>query len=96
VLNQDFRADDFEIIVVNDSGKLRMRLGINKRPLVYLPSDSKVVVDLSTAKGELSVEWFNLTNGEKTRGEAVAGRSAITFTAPFPGDAVLYIYGNTP
>jgi hypothetical protein len=59
-------------------------------------SDGKAVVDLSGAVGELSVEWFDPANGEKIQGETVAGGSSETFTTPFSGDAVLYIYDNAP
>lgn len=64
------------------------QLGIN--------SNGKLMVDLSVAIGELSVEWFNPASGETTQGEAVVGGSSETFTVPFSGDVVLYIYDNTP
>jgi hypothetical protein len=76
--------------------------------LIFLPSDADILsqlgigpagkarVDLSGATGGLSVEWFNPANGEKLLGQMVDGGSSETFTAPFGGDAVLFIYDNTP
>lgn len=62
--------------------------------LVYMPEGGEVNVDLSAGKGILDVEWFNPDTGEITKGRSVKGGNPILFTAPFPGDAVLYIYGN--
>ncbi len=59
--------------------------------LVYLPDGGKVTVDLSAASGALTVEWFNPSTDETTSAEAVAGGVKQDFTAPFSGDAVLYI-----
>lgn len=59
--------------------------------LVYLPRSGQVTVDLSTATGPLTVEWFNPTTGKTTSAEAVRGGRRQSFTAPFSGDAVLYI-----
>jgi hypothetical protein len=76
--------------------------------LVFLPSgtdilnqlglgaEGKANVDLSGATGELTVEWFNPTTGETTQGERVIGGTVEAFTAPFKGDAVLYIHDTTP
>ncbi|MEZ4714200.1 MAG: DUF6298 domain-containing protein [Caldilineaceae bacterium] len=60
--------------------------------LVYLPNGGEVSVDLSAAVGAFSVEWFNPENGATTVGSAVNGGKRQSFTAPFEGDAVLYIY----
>jgi hypothetical protein len=59
--------------------------------LVYLPDGGKVTVDLSAASGTLAVEWFNPSTGEATSGETAAGGESREFTAPFSGDAVLYM-----
>jgi hypothetical protein len=49
-----------------------------------------VKVDLSAASGALSVEWFNPATGEIIAVETTGG-SIQEFTAPFSGDAILYI-----
>ncbi|MDP2895555.1 MAG: DUF6298 domain-containing protein [bacterium] len=59
--------------------------------LVYLPSGGTVTVDLSAAKGALSVEWFDPSNDVTTTGEKVAGGGKREFISPFKGDAVLYL-----
>jgi hypothetical protein len=48
-------------------------------------------VDLSAASGTFSVEWFNPSTRETTVAGTVTGGANQDFTAPFPGDAVLYI-----
>jgi hypothetical protein len=50
-----------------------------------------VRVDLSAASGALSVEWFNPSTGEITAAGTITGGANQDFTAPFRGDAVLYI-----
>ena len=69
--------------------------------LVYLPSGGAVNVNLAATSGNLSVEWFNPSNGATTSGGTVAGGANRSFTPPFSGDAVLYLSGisagtNTP
>jgi hypothetical protein len=64
--------------------------------LVYLPSGGSVTVNLSATPGQLSVEWFNPSNGMTTTGGATAGGANRSLTAPFSGDAVLYIYQSDP
>ena len=59
--------------------------------LVYLPQGPWVTVDLSAVSGNFSVEWFNPSTGAVIRGATVAGRVRHSLTAPFNGDAVLYI-----
>ncbi len=39
------------------------------------------------------MEWFNPDTGETVSAEKIAGGSKQEFTAPFDGDAVLYITG---
>jgi hypothetical protein len=51
-----------------------------------------VSVDLSQASGELHVEWFNPATGETIAAPKTSGRTRQQLTAPFPGDAVLYIH----
>ena len=60
--------------------------------LIYLPSGGSTSVDLSDVSGALSVEWFNPSNGTTSEGGTTLGGSSRSFTPPFRGDAVLYIY----
>lgn len=50
-----------------------------------------VTVDLSAATSVLSVEWFNPITGETIVAGTTTGGSSQDFTAPFPGDAVIYL-----
>ena len=59
--------------------------------LVYSAEDGRFTVDLSSARGILSVEWMNPASGVKTKGADVAGGATRTFDPPFEGDAVLYL-----
>lgn len=59
--------------------------------LVYLPAGGNATVDLWRARGTMSVEWFNPADGKATTAKATRGGRPRTFTAPFPGDAVLYL-----
>ncbi len=49
-------------------------------------------MNLSAASGPLHVEWFNPSSGASSTTGVVSGGSTRTFTSPFNGDAVLYIY----
>jgi hypothetical protein len=51
-----------------------------------------VTVDLSHASGEFNVEWYNPITGETIMAPKSSGGARQKFTAPFPGDAVLYIH----
>lgn len=62
--------------------------------LVYLPSGGKVTVDLSTAEGRLAVEWFDPSTGRVTTAAAIRGAERRELTAPFDGDAVVYLQGD--
>lgn len=59
--------------------------------LVYLPAGGKVTVDLSEAKGALAVEWLNPRTGKTQEAAAIQGAAHRELSAPFQGDAVLYI-----
>ena len=65
--------------------------------LVYVPADEDgsvektVSVDLSAASAALAVEWFNPRTAETILAGTIRGDTIKEFTAPFPGDAVLYI-----
>ncbi len=66
--------------------------------LVYMPTGGGLTVNLSSAAGQLlTYEWFNPSTGVTSTGFTVqGGNSAQSFSAPFSGDAVLYIYDSTP
>jgi len=59
--------------------------------LIYLPDGENVNVDLSDASGRLAVEWLNPNTGERMSGGTTTGGGSREFTAPFSGDAVLYL-----
>ena len=59
--------------------------------LIYAPEGGEFTVDLNGAPGSFSTEWMNPESGEKTSGAAVKGNGIREFTAPFTGDAVLYL-----
>jgi hypothetical protein len=59
--------------------------------LVYLPDGGDATVDLSAAKGRLSVEWTHPITGKTIRGDAIEGGGKRSVKAPFAGDAVLYV-----
>jgi hypothetical protein len=59
--------------------------------LIYLPDGGKVTVDLSSASGNMAAEWFNPHSGEAIPSGSITGGKKLDFTAPFDGDAVLYI-----
>ena len=62
-----------------------------KEYLIYLPDGNKVTVDLSGEPGPFVVEWFNTRTGTAIDGGISAGNDKLEFTAPFDGDAVLYL-----
>jgi hypothetical protein len=62
-----------------------------KEYLLYLPKGGKATVDLSAAKGELAMEWFDTANDKTVPAESVTGGGKREFTAPFAGAAVLYL-----
>ncbi len=62
-----------------------------KEYLVFLPDGGEVTVDLSSATGELAVEWLRPVDGIVTQGGAVAGGAKRMLKSPFSGDAVLFL-----
>lgn len=66
--------------------------GTKSQYLIYLPSGGSVNVDLSGASGSLKIEWLNPSNGNYFDSGGTTGGGNRTFTAPFSGDAVLYLY----
>jgi len=71
---------------------LLQSVGLHKHPSLYLLPDSTVTVDLSDAQGNLNVEWLNPETGATIADNPTTGGAQRSFTAPFSGDAVLYIY----
>ncbi len=62
--------------------------------LTYAPSGGQFTMDLSAMpdSGKLTVEWFNPATGKTiSQSPVAAGSSSMSFTAPFSGDAVLYL-----
>ncbi|HSB85640.1 MAG TPA: putative collagen-binding domain-containing protein, partial [Ilumatobacteraceae bacterium] len=60
--------------------------------LVYAPTGGTFTVNLSATRATLRVEWLNPATGQRIVGAPVVGGSGgQTFTAPFGGDAVLYL-----
>jgi IPT/TIG domain/Family of unknown function (DUF6298)/Putative collagen-binding domain of a collagenase len=59
--------------------------------LVYAPNGGTVTVNLTATSRVLNVKWLNPATGVITAGAAVSGGSTQSFTAPFGGDAVLYL-----
>lgn len=52
---------------------------------------SEIILDLLPDTTKFRVEWFNPCSGEITTGRPVNGGTKLSFTAPFRGDAVLYL-----
>ena len=51
----------------------------------------RVDVDLSAAHGALAIEWLNPRTGEILHTGSVQGGGRARFSAPFGGDAILYL-----
>lgn len=60
--------------------------------LVYLPAGGKATVDLSATAGPLLLEWFDPNTGKAADDGTTRGGARRTFSAPFNGDSVLYLY----
>jgi len=60
--------------------------------LVYAPTGGTFTVDLRGTPGVVRVEWFDPSTGVATPAAGVTGGGTVTFTPPFSGDAVLYLY----
>jgi hypothetical protein len=59
--------------------------------LVYAPEGGRFTVNLGGTLGPFTVEWMNAAKGERIAAEPVSGGESAAFTAPFEGDAVLYL-----
>ncbi|GEM_PF-2068104 len=65
--------------------------------LVYRPTDAgDITVNLSAVSSSksLNVEWLRPQTGTIYSGEVINGGGTRSFTSPFSGDAVLYIYDS--
>jgi hypothetical protein len=60
--------------------------------VVYAPTGGAVSVDLSATTGTMFYEWFDPATGKSEPFGSVDAGGVQTLTAPFAGDAVLYIY----
>jgi hypothetical protein len=54
-----------------------------------------VIVDLTPVPGVVTVEWFNPRTGETVTSDPMSGGGHRKFTAPFTGDAVLYLAASS-
>ena len=59
--------------------------------VVYIPSGGKVKVSLGGVANRFAVEWIHPSTGKAVAADAVTGGADRQFTAPFDGDAVLYL-----
>jgi PKD repeat protein len=62
--------------------------------LVYLPSGGSVTINLAALGGSLPVKWYDPKTGIYSGHSTTTGGGNKSFTAPFNGDAVLYIGGG--
>lgn len=62
-----------------------------KEYLVYLPDARAITVNLSAARGEVAVEWFDPATNRASAGASVSGGAPHEFKPPFDGPAVLYL-----
>jgi len=60
--------------------------------LAFFPSGGSVTIDLSAIRGDMSAEWLNPENGRVIDISSMAAGKVQSLTAPFKGDAVLYIH----
>lgn len=59
--------------------------------VVYIPSGGKVRVSLGGVSNRFAVEWIHPSTGKAIAADAVTGGADREFTAPFDGNAVLYL-----
>jgi len=71
---------------------LAQNVAVGGEYVVYAPNGGSFTVNLSVTTRTLNVEWLNPTTGAFTSaGMVTGGSSSHSFTAPFSGDAVLYL-----
>lgn len=73
-----------------ESKRFIRRLTVPARNLRRL-FKTTVSLNLSSHPVDFRVEWLNPCNGEVKMGGSVKGGTEVKFTAPFKGDAVLYL-----
>jgi len=59
--------------------------------VAYLPDGGSATLDLSAAKGALTVKWLRPATGEWTEAGEAPGGGEVELEAPFEGDAVLLV-----
>ena len=65
--------------------------------LVFQPGGrGEFSVDLKSASGAFSVEWFNINADTTVPGKPVEGGAVRVFSTPFPGPAALYRHHQRP
>ncbi|MGD8237856.1 MAG: DUF6298 domain-containing protein [Armatimonadota bacterium] len=88
-------ADRMDLTAMAPHGRLASSAYCLANPgseyVVYLPDGGSVTVDLSAGTGRLAVEWIDPGMGSVHPGDPVTGGAPRELTAPFEGDAVLYI-----
>ena len=62
--------------------------------LIYLPEGGSTLVDLTSVKGNLQVEWLDPESGLVHKGATIEGGDTRKFQAPFEGHAVLFLYSR--
>lgn len=62
--------------------------------LTYLPDGGSATLDLRRVRGTLDALWFNPGAGSTLSAAPIDGGRPVTLTAPFEGDAVLYLRGK--
>lgn len=63
-----------------------------KEYLIFYPAGGSEGIDLLEAPGMYNVEWFNPLKGMTIKAEQIRGGQRQAMTAPFDGQAVLYLY----
>lgn len=59
--------------------------------VIYTPKGGKITVNLTDAKGDLTVKWFDPRNGEFKEIGVISGKGIQEFNTPDENDWVLYI-----
>jgi hypothetical protein len=64
--------------------------------LIYLPESGQAVVRLAQTRSPLAVEWLDPQTGSFIVGAPIAAGSLVSFKAPWPGEAVLFLREQSP
>jgi hypothetical protein len=62
--------------------------------VVFLPDGGKATVDLTACQGKLDVEWLDPAKDKAHPADPVDGGAKRTLTAPFKGEAVVYVHAS--